>query len=86
MEWLKKQLIKEFNIKDLGKTKTIIGWEITQNLTESTLKIDQKRHIQDLLEIEAMIFCHPTVLPLKAGSILLLDQADNHQQADLIAY
>ena len=25
LEWLKNRLMKEFNIKDLGKTKTIIG-------------------------------------------------------------
>lgn len=29
LEWLKDQLIKEFNMKDLGEAKTIIGWEIT---------------------------------------------------------
>ena len=33
-----------------------------------------------------MTSCHPTVLPVKAGSTLLLDQAGDHQQADLTAY
>lgn len=28
LEWLKDQLIREFNIKDLEKVKTIIGWKI----------------------------------------------------------
>ena len=29
LNWLKNHLIQEFNIKDLGKAKTIIGWEIS---------------------------------------------------------
>ena len=86
LEWLKDQLIKEFNMKDLGEVKTVIGWEITRDLAIGTLKIDQKGYIQDLLESEGMTFCHPTVLPVKAGSTLFLDQADDYQQAELIAY
>ena len=35
LEWLKNQLITEFNMKDLGKVKTIIEWEITHK--EDTL-------------------------------------------------
>lgn len=42
LDWLKGQLMKEFKIKDLGKAKTIIGWEITRDLQAGTLKIDQK--------------------------------------------
>lgn len=45
LKWLKDQLMKKFNIKDLKKVKTIIGWEITQNLIAGTLKIDQKEYI-----------------------------------------
>lgn len=33
-----------------------------------------------------MIFYHPTILLIKAGSTFFLDQASNHQQADLITY
>ena len=33
-----------------------------------------------------MTSCHPTVLPVKAGSTFFLDQASNHQQAALIVY
>ena len=86
LEWLKNQLMREFSMKDLGEVKTIIGWEITQDLAAGTLRIDQKGYIRDLLESEAMTSCHPTVLPVKTGSTLLLDQAGDHQQADLTAY
>lgn len=44
--------MKEFSMKDLGDTKTIIRWEITYGLLVETLKIDQKIYIKDLLESE----------------------------------
>ena len=78
LEWLKDQLMKEFNMKDLEEVKTIIGWEITRDFAIGTLKIDQKRYIRDLLKSEEMISCHPTVLPVKAGSTFFIDQATNH--------
>lgn len=28
IQWIKDQLMGEFNMKDLGEAKTIIGWEI----------------------------------------------------------
>ena len=43
LEWLKNELMKEFNIKDLGEAKKIIGWEIIRE--KSILKIDQKEYI-----------------------------------------
>lgn len=86
LDWLKDQLMKEFNTKDLGEAKTIIGWGIKRDLQAGTLKIDQKGYIRDLLEAEGMSSCHPTVLPMKAGSALSLDQAGDHLQADLTIY
>ena len=69
-------------MKDLGEAKKIIGWDITRDLKADTLKIDQKRYIQDLLESKGMTSYHSTVLPVKAGSTLFLDQAGDHQQAN----
>lgn len=54
--------MKEFSIEVLGKAKIIIGWEITRDFSAGTLKIDQKRYIQDLLESKRMISCYPTIL------------------------
>ena len=73
-------------MKDLREVKTIIGWEITRDLAIGTLRIDQKGYIQDLLKSETMTSCHPTVLLVKAGSTLLLDQVSDNQQADLTVY
>lgn len=65
-------------MKEIGKVKTIIGWEITRDLQAKTLKIDQKGYIRNLLEAERMSLCHPTVLPIKASLVLFLDQARDH--------
>lgn len=48
IQWIKEQLFDKFNIKDLGKTKMIIGWEIIKNLYTKIFKIDKKAYIQDL--------------------------------------
>lgn len=65
-------------MKDLGKAKKIIGWEITQNLVTGTLNINQKGYIQNLLEFKEMTFYYPTILPVKATPAFFLDQASNH--------
>ena len=86
LEWLKDKLMNKFNMKDLGEAKKIIRWEITRDLKAGTLKINQKGYIRDLLESEGMTSCHLTVLLVKAGSTLFLDQAGSHQQVDLTEY
>ena len=73
-------------MKDLGEAKKIIRWEITRDLKAGTLKINQKGYIRDLLESERMTSCYLTVLLVKAGSTLFLDQAGDHQQVDLTEY
>ena len=78
LEWLKDQLMNEFNMKDLVEAKKIIGWEITRDLKVAILKIDQKKYIRDLLESKGMTSCHPTVLLVKTGSSLFLDQAGDY--------
>ena len=48
------------------------------NPREKYANIDQKRYIQNLLEFEGMTSCHATILPIKASSILVLDQVEDH--------
>lgn len=45
LDQLKDQLMKKFNIKNLGKVKTIIRREIIQDFQIGTLKIDHKGYI-----------------------------------------
>ena len=41
LDWIKGNLKNEYNVKDLGEVKTIIGWQVTRNWNAATLKIDQ---------------------------------------------
>ena len=41
LEIVKKKLRKEYNLKDLRKIETIIGWQIIYNLSTQILKIYQ---------------------------------------------
>ena len=43
-------------------------------------------YIRDFLKLERMTLCHPTVLPIKAVSTLLIKQADDYKQANLTTY
>lgn len=73
LNWSENQLSQKFNMKNLGEAKAIIKWEITQGIQAKTLKIDQKKYIQDLLESEDMSSYHPIVFPIKAGSSFIFD-------------
>ena len=45
LDKLKAMLSNAYNVKDLGKVKTIIGWQITQDPVAQTMKIDQSAFI-----------------------------------------
>lgn len=47
---LKNQLYKEFNMKDLGAPKKILGMCIDRNRVTNTLKISQVKYVKKLLE------------------------------------
>lgn len=51
-----------------------------------TLKIDQKEYIQDLLEAEGMTLCHVTILFMKTGLFISMNQVDNYNSANLEVY
>lgn len=85
-DWLKDQLIQEFDMKDFVKAKTIIGWEISQDISTKMLKIDQKVYIHDLLEFQKKNSCHRTVYPMKVDSSITLDQVRKYMQAIMISY
>lgn len=40
LDWFKGRFKDEYNVKDLGGVKTIIGWYVTWNLDARTLKFD----------------------------------------------
>lgn len=86
LEWLKDQLIKKIQIKDLSEAKTIIRWKIIKDIESKTLKINEKEYIWDLLEVEKMTSCYIIIFSIKAESIISIDQACNDRSIDLVIY
>lgn len=84
LDWIKKALQKEYNVKELGKVKTIIGWQVTQSL--STLKIDQSAFIHDLAEEEGIRDCNPVNTPMKTGNFIEMQGKDDYEEVDLKVY
>ena len=53
LNWVKKTLKGEYNVKELEEIKTIIRWQVTWNISTTgipTIKIDQSAFIHDLIE------------------------------------
>ncbi|CAH9127437.1 unnamed protein product, partial [Cuscuta epithymum] len=67
---LKKKLSEEFEMKDLGEARQILGMSIVRDKVEGTLKLSQQKYIQKVLEKFRMTDAKPRSTPL--GSQLKL--------------
>lgn len=83
---LKEALSKEYDVKDLGEVKTIIGWQITRNPATQTMKIDQSAFIRDLVTEENFSDCNADVVPMKSGSAIDMTDVDDYEEQDLHTY
>ena len=72
---LKKQLSREFEMKDLGAAKQILGMSIARNKETGTLKLSQAKYIRKVLEKFSMADAKPRSTPL--GSQLKLSKAQS---------
>lgn len=74
----------EYNIKDLGEVKTIIGWQITQR--PSIIKIDQLAFIHNHIKEEGMRDYNLVNTPMKAGNFIEMQDEDNYKKVNLKIY
>ena len=74
---LKNLLNKEFEMKNLGNAKRILGMEIFRNRAGGTLFLSQKRYIRNVLERFDMLNCKPVLTPLCAHFNLSMAQSSN---------
>lgn len=86
LAWLKNAISNEYNVKDLGEVKTIIGWQVTRDLRAGMLKIDQSAFIRDLLESENMTECNAVAIPMKAGCFIEMQEADDYEEVEIKTY
>lgn len=71
---LKSMLVKEFNMKDLGVTKKILGMEIFKNMSARKLWFSQKSYVENVLDKFEMSNLKDVSTPLVNHFKLSLDQ------------
>lgn len=71
---LKVRLNSEFDMKDLGVAKKILGMFINRDRSKSTLKIHQKSYLQKLVSKFGMYDCKHVSMPLANHFVLSQSQ------------
>ena len=66
--------------------KTIIGWQITRDLSTKTIRVSQLAYIKDLLKEENLTNCNASTIPMKAGSFIEMNELDDYDKTDLRNY
>lgn len=62
--FLKSELHRRFQMKDIGEAKYCLGFRITRDRSNGLIFLDQRRHIQDLLLKFNMADCKPISTPM----------------------
>ena len=86
LAWLKDSIAKKYNMKDLGKVKTIIGWQVTRDIDTKTLRIDQSAFICDFLESENMTNYNSINIPMKARCFIDIQKPGDYEEAKIKPY
>lgn len=73
-------------MKDLGKAKTIIGWQITKDTKTNTMKIDQSVFIRDHVIEKALIKCNANIIPIKAGLVIEITEPEDYKKIEVQKY
>jgi hypothetical protein len=63
-----KELMKVFEMRDLGELKDFLGYKITRNHQEMTITISQEKYLQNILEQAGLSNANPVKLPMVAGT------------------
>ncbi|GJV39047.1 putative RNA-directed DNA polymerase [Tanacetum coccineum] len=79
---IKKQLDKEFSVKDLGPLKYFLGIEVAK--TSDGLVLSQRKYTLDILKDSGKLGCKPSSFPIEQG--LKLDKGENEPSIDASQY
>ncbi|GJR54518.1 uncharacterized mitochondrial protein-like protein [Tanacetum coccineum] len=79
---IKKQLDKEFNVKDLGPLKYFLGIEVAK--TSDGLVLSHRKYTLDILKDSGKLGCKPSSFPIEQG--LKLDKGENEPSIDASPY
>jgi hypothetical protein len=71
LDWLKKELEREFEMSDLGELYYCLGVEFTRNQESKTITLNQGKYIEEMLKQFHMEDCKPIATPLEANLKLM---------------
>ena len=80
---LKRLLSNEYDIKDFGKRKTIIDWQITRDPATRTMKLDQSTFIQNLVIEKNLSNYNANLVLIKANSAINMPKVKNYEEKNL---
>lgn len=83
---MKVYFLGKCNIKNFGKVKTIIEWQIIRDLIMQTMKIDQFAVIQDLVIEEDLDNCNANIVSMKVGSFIDISNMDIYEEKNLYTF
>ncbi|CDF77556.1 Retrovirus-related Gag-Pol polyprotein [Chondrus crispus] len=67
IKWMKGELNKRFEMKDLSEAKVCIGLEIHRDRTIKTLSLTQTKYALNVLDRFKMSTCNPSLTPMEQG-------------------
>ena len=79
-------LSKEFDMKDLGEARMIIGMWIIHHQLKRLLTLDQASYIQDVLQEESLLSCNSVSIPMVPGLYITLEDNGDSDSTEITAY
>lgn len=80
---LKKLLAKKYNVKNLGKVKTIIDQQIIKDMAVYIIIINQSAFIRNLVIKKGLIEYNTNVILIKTGSIIEITKLYDYKKTKL---
>ena len=83
---MKKLLAIKYNIKDLGKVKIIIKWQITRVKAVGIMKFNQMTFVRDLVIKKRFIDYNANIILIKTRSVFKILDLKNYDEITLQKY
>ena len=81
IEDCKKELLKEFDMKDKGDLKYFLGLEIDYDRKKGVLKIKQERYLEEILKRYNLENCNPCLTPIESSLKLCSNKGDQQHKS-----
>src|ERR1700759_834559 len=81
MTKLKESLHSEYEMKDLGEAKFVLGIEIERDRANRVIYLNQQQYVENVLERFNMSDCKPVATPMEANVKLTKSQSSSTDKA-----